>query len=446
MQRLKTESQDWNVAARLPALALLALAGCGPATEPASVESEMATEAMSVESESAVEPASAEMETAVLFEGARLITGDGSAPIENAVFTVDQGRFAAVGSAGEVSIPEGATRVDLTGMTVIPAIVDAHTHMNTTREALIEDLRQRAYFGIGAAVSMGSDGLDAPLDLRGEEIPGAARFRSAGLGITRPEPGRRMVHWVDTEAEARQAVRDEAARNVDLIKVWVDDRDGQFEQMTPALYGAVIDEAHQHGLRVAAHIFDLEDAKGLLRAGVDVFAHGVRDRDVDDEFVELVGEHPNVVLIPNLPNRGVSTDLGWLAGVLPDDELEALQAGGADAQAQEAFGIQARNLARLSDAGMTVAFGTDGNTPWAPHVEMEDMVAAGMTPAQVLVAATRNAAEVLGLTDMGVIEPGKSADFVVLEADPLVDITNTRRIVSVYLRGEEVERTGPGAP
>ena len=254
-----------------------------------------------------------------------------------------------------------------------------------------------------------------------------------------------MVHWVTTEAEARQAVRDEAARSVDLIKIWVDDRDGQYEQLSPAVYAAVIDEAHQHSLQVAAHIFDLEDGKGLLRAGVDIFAHGVRDRDIDDEFVELVAEHPNVVLIPNLPGRGVPTDLGWLADAIPDEELEALQESAADPQAQAAFAIQARNLARLSDEGMTIAFGTDGNTPWAPHVEMEDMVAAGMTPEQVLVAATRNAAAVLGLTDMGTIEAGKSADFIVLEANPLDDITNTRLIASVYLRGEGVDRAGINA-
>jgi imidazolonepropionase-like amidohydrolase len=254
-----------------------------------------------------------------------------------------------------------------------------------------------------------------------------------------------VVHWVTTEAEARQAVRDEAARNVDLIKIWVDDRDGQYEKLSPALYGAIIDEAHQNDLQVAAHIFDLEDGKGLLRAGIDIFAHGVRDRDIDDEFAELVRESPNVVLIPNLPSRGVSTDLSWLAGSMPEDELQELQAGGNNPEAQAAFGIQARNLARLSNEGMTIAFGTDGNTPWAPHVEMEDMVSAGMTPAQVLVAATRNAAAVLGLTDMGSIEVGKSADFVVLEANPLDDIRNTRRIASVYLRGEEVDRAGLSA-
>jgi imidazolonepropionase-like amidohydrolase len=327
-------------------------------------------------------------------------------------------------------------------MTVMPAIVDTHVHLSTTREALIEDLRRRAYFGVGAALTMGSDTDDVPLALRDDVRPGAARFRSAGAGITRPEPGRREVHWIDTEAEGREAVQAEAARGVDLIKMWVDDRDGQYEPLTPELYGAIIDEAHAHGLRVAAHIFKLDDAKGLLRAGIDIFAHGVRDRDVDDEFIALVREHPDVVLIPNLPSRGVPTDASWLAGAVPDEELASLQASGPDPEAQASFGIQARNLARLNDAGMIIALGTDGNTPWAPHVEMEDMVAAGMTPAQVLVAATRNSAAVLALEEMGTLTAGKSADFVVLEANPLDDIRNTRRIEAVYLRGEPVGRAG----
>ena len=164
---------------------------------------------------SAPAPEEAPASTATAFEGARLIVGDGQT-IENATFVVDDTRFVAVGATGAVEVPEGAARVDLTGMTVMPAVVDAHTHLSTTREALIEDLEARAYFGVGAALSLGSDGEDAPLEVRDELVPGAARYKSAGRGITSPEPGRSEVpHWVTTEEEARQGVRDEAARNVD---------------------------------------------------------------------------------------------------------------------------------------------------------------------------------------------------------------------------------------
>ena len=384
---------------------------------------------------------------AVIYEGARLIVGDGSAPIENAVFVVEDGRFTLVGPAAAVQTPEGGTRVDLTGMTVMPTIVDTHIHPNTERDALIQDLKLRPVYGVSAVMSLGRDAEAEQMALRNEEIPGAARFRSAGRGITAPEPGRTEIpHWVTTEEEARAAVREEAARQVDIIKLWVDDRGGQFKKLTPDLYGAAIDEAHKAGLRTTAHLFTLVDAKGLLNAGMDAFAHGVRDVDVDDEIVEMFKQRPDFVLVPNLPDRGVATDMSWLSSTLPAAEVAELQAAAvANPEAQTAFGIQARNLARLSDEGVTIALGSDGNDPWAAHVEMEDMVAAGMTPAEVITAATKNGADFLRLTDAGTISNGKRADFLVLEANPLDDITNTRRISAVYLQGEEVERTGASA-
>jgi len=197
---------------------------------------------------------------------------------------------------------------------------------------------------------------------------------------------------------------------------------------------------------VTAHIFALDDAKGLVRAGLDAFAHGVRDKDIDDEFVAMVKQRPNLFLVPNLPDRGVRTDMSWLNRTIKPADLAELQAGATDRPAvQQTFGIQARNLAKLNTAGMKIAVGTDGNAPWAAHAEMEDMVAAGMTPAQVIVAATRNGAELLKLTDAGTVATGKSADFVVLDANPLDNITNTRRIASVYLRGTAVDRATTSA-
>ncbi len=386
-------------------------------------------------------------EAVTVFEGARLIVGDGSPAIEDAVFVVEGGRFTQAGPRSDVQIPDGATRVDLGGKTVMPAIVNTHVHLASTREERIDQLQHMAYYGASVAVSLGQDSGDVPFEMREEVVPDATRSHTAGRGITAPEPGRSEApFWITSEAEGRSAVQELAAQQVDLVKVWVDDRNGQYEKLSPALYGAVIDEAHTHGLRVTAHVFTLEDAKGLLRAGIDAFAHGVRDRDVDDELVELWTERPNVVLVPNLPGPGVAEDLSWLSGTVPAEQLEVMQARSTDRPAaQESFGIQARNLARLNQAGVRIGFGTDGSAPWAVHQEMADMVRAGMTPADVIVAATGSSAELLRMSDLGTVAPGKSADFIVLDANPLDDITNTRQIAAVYLRGIEVDRDALGA-
>jgi imidazolonepropionase-like amidohydrolase len=376
-----------------------------------------------------------------VFEGARVIVGDGRT-LDNASIVVQGDRITYVGPAASAKAPAGAARVSVTGKTIMPAIVDSHVHTSTTEAELVADLQRRARFGIGAALSLGLDGTDAAFIQRDKTVPTLARIFTAGRGITAPEKGRTEVpYWITTPDEARKAVRELAAKRVDIIKIWVDDRDGKFPKLTPPLYTAVIEEAHRNQQRVTAHIFSLEDAKGLLKAGVDSFAHGVRDRDVDDEFMALVKARPNFVLIPNMPDRGVAVDYSWLRGQITDPELEKIQKGSTDRpQAQQTFGIQARNLAKMSAAGVKIVVGTDGNTPWAPHVEMADMVASGMTPSQVIVAATKNGAEFLRIPNTGTIENGKIADFIVLDANPLDDITNTRKINVVYLRGTAVPR------
>jgi len=374
------------------------------------------------------------------FEGARLIVGDGRAPIENATIVVNGARIVQAGAG--VQVPAGATRVSLAGKTVMPMILDTHVHLSTNHDGIVRDLKRRAYFGVSAAQSMGTNGFNL-LPIRNENIPGAARYYSAGRGITRPEPGRdNTPYWINTEMEGRNAVRELAMNKVDIIKIWVDDRNGMYPKLTPALYGAIIDEAHKNQLRVTAHIFTLDDAKGLLRGNVDAFAHSVRDRDVDDEFMNLVKQHPNLVVNPNLPNRGVKTDVSWLKASLPAAQYAEVEKENVDNPMQQrAYGIQARNLAKLTAAGVKIVVGTDGNTPWAPHVEMEDMRVAGMTPMQVIVASTKNAAEFLRLNDAGTIEAGKSADLLVLDANPVDNITNTRKISAVYLRGVVVNRS-----
>ncbi len=382
--------------------------------------------------------------TATVYEGARLIDGNGGAPVDNAAFVVEGGRFTQVGRVGQLKAPAGAARVSLAGKTVIPALIDTHVHAADSRDALIDQLRGKAYWGVSAVMSMGTDPGDLAFTIRNETIPGAARLKTAGRGITSPEPGRTTVpYWITTEAEARKAVQELAARKVDIIKIWVDDRDKKYKKLGPELYGPVIDEAHKQGLRVNAHIFTLEDAKGLLKAGIDAFAHSVRDTDVDDEFLTLVKARPSLVVNPNLPDRGVATDMSWLRDAVPAGELKKLQDASTDRPpAQQSFGIQARNLKKLTDAGVKIVLGTDGFIVWSQHVEMADMVASGMTPAQVIVAATKTAAEFLRLNDTGTVQANKRADFVVLDANPLDDITNTRKISAVYLAGAAVDRDG----
>ena len=377
-----------------------------------------------------------------VFTGARLLVGDGTV-IDNATFTVGpDNRFGLVGATAAVTVPAGATTVDLAGLTVMPAIVDTHTHLSRDRAGLTADLKHRAYFGVGAAMSLGQDTGDDIYAMRREVIPGHALYRTAGRGFTVPEPGRSEIpYWITTAEEGRAGVREQAALGVDIIKVWVDDRMGQYPKLSPEIYGAVIEEAHANGLRVTAHEYYLADAKELVRRGIDAFAHGVRE-PIDDEFVAMLKERPSFVVVPNLPDRGVAQDMSWLASSLPAEQVATLQAAAVDRpESQAFFAIQARNLERLAREGVKIALGTDGNVPWGPHLEMADMVATGMTPAQVIVAATRDAAEFMQLTDAGTVAPGKTASFIVLEANPLDDITNTRRIRDVYLRGQRIDRS-----
>jgi imidazolonepropionase-like amidohydrolase len=410
----------------------------------------------------------AQQGNAILFEGARLIVGDGGAAIENSAFLVENNKFSRIGKKGDIRPPAGAARVDLTGKTVMPALIDAHTHLGWeivkagqmgadtyTRANLMDHLQRYAYYGIAAAQSMGIDPGETPYQVRADPGPNAALFRIAGRGIAMPNAGPGRAYWkpvaygVSTEAEARKAVQELAAKKVDLIKIWVDDRNGTVPKLTPPLYRAIINEAHEHNLRVAAHIYYLADAKELLRSGIDIFAHLVRDRDVDDEVIALFKQHPNVYVMTTLPERETTgEDIRLAAETVPASQITKMREALAKRtpeeihKAQEVFGIQARNLVKLNAKGVKIAMGTDSSETigWAVHQELTDMVAAGMTPAQVLTAATKTAAEVMKLDQLGTMAVGKDADFLVLDANPLENINNTRRIARVYLRGRELDR------
>jgi imidazolonepropionase-like amidohydrolase len=413
-----------------------------------------------------------------VFEGARLIVGDGSPPIENSAFWVEGDRFGQIGLMGEIQVPAGAVRVDLTGKTVMPALVDAHSHIgymkdltsgpqNYTRENILDHIYRFAYHGVSASQAMGSDFGVMPFQLRDEilagEYPDAARFLTAGRGLSplselSSNNMRHAAYVVTTEEGARANIRELASQGVTLVKTWVDTRGGNVEALAPNLYRAIIDEAHENDMRVAVHATGLEEAKDLLRAGIDVFAHMITE--VDDELVGLFKESPQAsVLLAQVGRRTIYSpyldppEPLLLETVTPAqiDRLRDRVAGTAPEalrQARQSWEDTARNIMKLHTAGVRIGIGSDGGGQggdrfigFTAHTELENMVAAGMTPAEAIVAGTKSGAEILGLeNDLGTVTVGKSADFIVLDLNPLDEITNSRKIDRVYLRGHQVDR------
>jgi imidazolonepropionase-like amidohydrolase len=398
----------------------------------------------------------------VALTGARLIDGTGRAPLEAATIVVADGRIQAAGPADAVAVPEGASRIDLSGKTVMPGIINAHAHLNNGDPSLApldqvrSQLRLYARYGVTTVQSLGSDGAgagEANVAVRNEQAAGpfeGARLLVSGVGLT---PG--------TVEEARTSVDGHADLGVDMIKTRLEGGPGD---MTPEVFTALIARAHERDLRVAAHIFYLDDARGLVEAGVDVLAHSVRDQDVDDAFVErLAGQ--GVGYIPTLTRdlsvfvyetrpaffddpfflRGRDAYQAQMAQLL-DSGLQARTRDSADAQAiKPALGQALRNLKRLSDGGVTIGLGTDSGTSlgrwqgYFEHHELAMMVEdAGLTPMEALVAATSGAARVLARDDIGTLAPGNRADLLVLDANPLDDIRNTRRIAAVWVAGRQL--------
>ncbi|TQF11223.1 amidohydrolase family protein [Myxococcus llanfairpwllgwyngyllgogerychwyrndrobwllllantysiliogogogochensis] len=418
----------------------------------------------------------------VVLKGARLIDGEGGPPIEDATLVIEGETIRAVGPSSDVAVPDSAQVIDVRGKSVLPGLVVNHAHLGVvdgtqsgsghyTRDNVARQARQYEVYGVTTVTSLGFNtalfpslqeefNAGAP---RGADLLGADR----GLGVPSAAPpvnvGEDQLYRPRTPEEARAAVRETASRRPALVKIWVDDFHGTLPtKMAPDVYAAIIYEAHQQKLRVAAHVYYLEDAKRLVRDGVDILAHGVRDRPVDEELVRemkargtwyvptlgldetfyIFAEQPEWMRTPFFEHSVQPALAAWFAD--PAWRAKALGDAKALAENKASVAMNLRNLKTLHADGVSIGFGSDsGATPlripgFAEHRELELMVQAGLTPLAALTHATRDAAVLLKLQDRGTLAAGKRADFILVEGNPAVDIRDVHRIAGVWHRGRRV--------
>jgi imidazolonepropionase-like amidohydrolase len=393
------------------------------------------------------------------FVGASVFDGTGASTIANAVIVVRDGRIESVGPADSIEIPAGAERIDVSGKTIVPGLINTHGHVSDVRglegnhydkENLLRQLGLYARYGVTTVNSLGGDGA-AAVDLRDaqDESLDRARITVAGEVVTG-----------ETVEEVTAQVNANVAMGVDFLKIRVDDNLGTSSKMTPELYRTAIDLAHENGKKLASHMFYLDDAKDLLESGSDFLAHSVRDQEVDDELINLLKDN-DVCYCPTL-TREVSTfvyesvpewfedpfflrdaDPTVLEQLKQPERMKGVQESPAASGYKEALGVALVNLKRVSDGGATIAFGTDTGPAgrfqgYFEHLELQMMADAGLSPEQILMSATGDAARCVGYTDVGTLESGKWADFIVLNEDPLADISNMRTIDAVYIAGNRV--------
>src|SRR3954453_14572386 len=405
----------------------------------------------------------AQQPSTTAFTGARVIDGTARAPIDNATMLVREGKVVAVGAADRVTVPAGAQVVALGGKSIIPGIVNAHGHVGNTvgmeqghyyAPNVNRDLKTYAAYGVTTVYSLGDDQAAGIAARDSQRTPSLDRAR---LFVAGP------VLAPTSPADAVKLVDEDAPMKVDIVKIRVDDNLGTTPTRAPEIYKAGLDEAHKKGLRVAVHLFSPADAKAVLDAGADFIAHSVRDVPVDDAFVAMM-KRRNICYCPTLM-REVSTFAyestpSWFAdplflkhadkaavAALKEPARQQAMAASKSAQRYKAgLEVANRNLKKLSDAGVTIAMGTDTGPParfqgYFELMELEMMAKAGLTPKQVLASATRDAARCMKLdAELGTLEPNKWADFVVLDGDPLVDMANVRKIDSVWIAGNRVKQ------
>jgi len=381
------------------------------------------------------------------FVNARIIDGSGAPPVENATLLVHDGKVQGVGRS--VRVPAEARRIDASGKTIIPGLIDGHGHVSA-----LPQLGLYARYGVTAVFSLGGDMEVGLRDQTREQqqTPALDRTRLYIAG---------RISVAKTSEEARQDVDALTAARTDIVKFRLDDNLGRTRKMPPEVYRAIFEEAHSKGMRVAVHVVTLADAKAVLRLGADYIAHSVRDEEIDDETVALLkknrafytptlmrevstfayGEAPAFLNDPFLLRDGNQAEIAQARDAAFQEKMRSDKAG---QWYKEHLPVAMRNLKRVEDAGVPVVMGTDTGPPYRfqgyfEHLELEYMTKAGLTPMQALVSATSTAAQCLHAEDQtGTLTPGKWADLMVLSANPLDDIRNTRKIESVWIAGNQV--------
>jgi imidazolonepropionase-like amidohydrolase len=415
----------------------------------------------------------------VVFKNVNLLSGDGSAAKKSDVF-VENGKIAEISSN---LVEEDASIVDLTGKTMMPALISTHVHIGTlkdtvtnagnyTRENIFNQLNKYAAYGVLNVQSLGTDQpflfQNGLYDSIKNGLLDGARMLSAGYGFNIPQaninpasPMNKLFRPV-TAAQVPAEMDSLAALNIKIVKIWVDDFNKTLPKMDPEVYHAIINEAHKRNIRVAAHVYYLSDARRLVSDGVDILAHSIRDSIVDDAFLAEM-KSKQVIYVPTLtldkfsyvyagepewindPFFKASLEPGTYEMITSEKYKNDTKNSPAYARNENGFKTAMANLKKIFDAGIPVALGTDsGAFPirtqgFSEHLEMQLLTEAGLTPLQAIRIATKNAADALGLNDYGVIEKGKVADLLILDGDPSVDIKNTRKISVVYKNGIKVQ-------
>ncbi len=419
-----------------------------------------------------------------LLDNVRVIIGDGSV-LESGALLVDGGRISAVGLRSEIEPELNVEVIDLSGKTIMPALIDSHAHLgyeghtswgaeNYSRENLIDHLQRYAYYGFSAVFSAGSDPDALAYQVQQAQLAGefsSARFLFAA-GMAPPgqgpndqflthavalekQTGQRILYGVDSVEQAIDSVREIAAKNISVIKIWVDDRGGSQQKLAPQLYRAIADEAAKNSIEIYAHQQYAEDMPNLLEAGVSGFLHGRIGTGLGREIAQQLSA-ASAFVVPNmglaeLRREAIGTD-DFLRASLPESVAARLGESSQrllKANREEAREAELRaSFGHLLDANVDIVLGTDaGAVPdhffgYTGHRELEIFVRLGMTPMQAIVAATSKPAQRLGLDDLGLLQPGYSADLVVLDKNPLNNIRNTRSISLVFLNGRILDRAG----